>query len=371
MSDHPAPDPPGSGFIVWYDEYDEARDRARVGGKNASLGTMIAAGLPVPPGFAVTTDAYELLHDDGELVAFVNGLLDGVDHGDPALMQKLSGEIRAAIESAEVDPAVVAAIDEAYSALSARCGTDAIPVAVRSSATAEDLPDASFAGQQDTFLWVTGVDDVVANVKRCWSSMFTDRAIVYRHEMGFEHVHVAMSVGVQKMVDPRASGVAFTLNPLTGDRSQVAIDASWGLGEAVVSGEVTPDNFLFDKVLREVIERTISPKLIEYALDGETVRRREVEADRQNRQCLSDDEICAVATMARRAETHYGTPMDVEWALDKHLPDGENIILLQARPETVWSRKPVKPVSSGYDPMRSIISTLTAPLDKKKSEHPS
>ena len=184
--------------------------------------------------------------------------------------------------------------------------------------------------------------------------------------MGFADEAIAMSVGVQKMVDPRAAGVAFTLNPLTGDRTQVAIDASWGLGETVVSGEVTPDNFLVDKVLRQVVGRIISDKHIEMRRTGETVEAVEVDADRRNAQCISDDEICAVAAMARRAEKHYGCPQDVEWALDQHLPDGENIVLLQARPETVWSNKPRKSVSGDkYDALSSIVSTLTAPLTKK------
>jgi len=168
------------------------------------------------------------------------------------------------------------------------------------------------------------------------------------------------------MVDPRASGVAFTLNPTTGDRSQVAIDASWGLGEAVVSGEVTPDNFLVDKVLRCVVERKISDKHIEYRHDGVGVRPCPVEDDRRTQPCLTDEEIGDVAAMARRAEKHYGVPQDVEWALDKDLPAGENILLLQARPETVWSKKPRESVSHGtYDPLASIVSTLVAPIKKK------
>jgi pyruvate,water dikinase len=181
--------------------------------------------------------------------------------------------------------------------------------------------------------------------------------------MGYPDHGVSMSVGVQKMVDPRTSGVAFTLNPTTGDRSQVAIDASWGLGEAVVSGEVTPDNFVVDKVLRCVVERTVSDKHVEYRRNGAGVERCPVEDERRHVPCLSDEEIWAVAAMARRAEKHYGRPQDVEWALDRDLPDGENIILLQARPETVWSKQPRPSVShGGYDPMTSIVSTLVAPI---------
>lgn len=353
-----------SRFIVWFDEYTE-EDRPRVGGKNASLGSMIAAGLPVPPGFAVTTDAYETLRTHPDLVAHVRGLLDPLDVDDSRLLQKVAAEIRDAIIALPIDEDIEREIRTAYAQLSAHCGTDAIGVAVRSSATAEDLPDASFAGQQDTYLWVTGATAVVEHVRRCWASIFTDRAIAYREQFGYDYRQISMSVGVQKMVDPRAAGVAFTLNPTTGDRSQVAIDASWGLGEAVVSGEVTPDNFLVDKVLRAVVDRSIGDKAIEYRRVGDAVQVCDVEDERRGVPCLTDDEICAVAAMARRAERHYGRPQDVEWAIDRDLPDGENVILLQARPETVWSKAPRASISDGaYDPMRSIVSTLVSPLHR-------
>jgi pyruvate, water dikinase len=198
----------------------------------------------------------------------VNRAVKEIDLRDPVGLRRTSHFIRSLIEAVPMDPDIEAAIRASYRALCERCGVDDVPVAVRSSATAEDLPDASFAGQQDTFLWITGADAVVENVKRCWSSIFTDRAISYRHETGHDHEIISMSVGIQKMVEPKAAGVAFTLNPSDGDRSQVAIDASWGFGEAVVSGEVTPDNFLVDKVLLEIVKRTISPKVTEYRLNG-------------------------------------------------------------------------------------------------------
>lgn len=354
-------------FVLWFEDYRE-EDRPRVGGKNASLGTMMAAGLPVPPGFAVTTEAYDLLRGATEVRACINDHLAHLDLDDARMVRKVAAQVREAMESIAIDPRVEEAVATAYEALGARCGVTDVPVAVRSSATAEDLPDASFAGQQDTYLWVTGADDVVQHVRRCWSSVFTDRAITYRHRMGFDDELINMSVGVQKMVDPRAAGVAFTLNPQNGDRSQVAIDASWGLGEAVVSGEVTPDNFLVDKVLRSVVRRTISHKHIEYRLDEGAVRPCEVEADRADAPCVTDEELTAVAEMARRAERHYGCPQDVEWAIDRHLADGDNVILLQARPETVWSRKaPRRVAPGGYDAMTSIVSTLVRPLQAGKN----
>jgi pyruvate,water dikinase len=351
-----------SEYVVWFDDYDDERDRCRVGGKNASLGSMIAAGLPVPPGFAVTTDAYDLLRTHEDLRAAIDAALAEVDFADPSGLRRVSATVRGLIDDVTLDAGVEHAIRTSYRELSQRCGLEAVPVAVRSSATAEDLPDASFAGQQDTFLWITGADAVVDHVRRCWSSIFTDRAIAYRHGMGYDHQVISMSVGVQKMVDPRCAGVAFTLNPRNGDRSQVAIDASWGLGEAVVSGEVTPDSFLVDKVLRTIVDRVVSPKAIEYRRDGDGVVKCHVDAERRDVPCITDEEICAVAAMARRAERHYRCPQDVEWAIDRHLPDGDNVILLQARPETVWSRRPKRPIATeAYDPMRSIVSTLISP----------
>jgi len=355
--------------IVWFDRYDRDEHRSFVGGKNSSLGEMMMAELPVPPGFAITTNAYEQMWGDKALVDDINGLLRSIDHDDFVGNIKISNEIRARIEQVPVSDEVATDISEAYEALCSHCEVEDLPVAVRSSATAEDLPDASFAGQQDTYLWIRSADDVIHHVRRCWSSIFTDRAIAYRHAMGYLHQTIAMSVGVQKMIDPIAAGVAFTLNPTNGDRSQVAIDAAWGLGEAVVSGEVTPDNFLVDKVLREVVKREISDKHIEYRLTPEgVVEKLPVEDARRNEPSVSDEDLVGIAILARRAEKHYGCPQDVEWALDRHLPSGENVVMLQSRPETVWSQQAVKPISrSGRDMMSSIVSTLVSPLHDRST----
>jgi pyruvate, water dikinase len=359
-----APSGVSSEYVLWFEEYTDA-DRARVGGKNSSLGTMMQAGLPVPPGFAVTTDAYETLKRDPDTRGEVIGLLSQVNHADSPGMREISNQVRKIIEQIPLEPQIEISVRHAYSQLEERCGLSEVPVAVRSSATAEDLPDASFAGQQDTFLWITGADQVVEAMRRCWSSIYTDRAISYRHETGHDHDVISMSVGIQKMVDPKVAGVAFTLNPENGDRSQVAIDASWGLGEAVVSGEVTPDNFLVDKVVGEIVRRIISPKQIEYRVENGGVAKCDVEPDRQSVPCIEDDELKAIAAMARRAERHYGCPQDVEWAIDRHLPTGENVILLQARPETVWSRKQAVPIADGRDPISSIVSTLMTPMHSR------
>jgi pyruvate,water dikinase len=351
-------------FIVWFDDYAHT-DRPRVGGKVASLGEMIAAELPVPPGYAITTAAYENLKEDAQLAKEVRSTLAEVDHTRPAELREISKRVRGLIESIPIPPEIESYIKESYARLCEICGVEDVPVAVRSSATAEDLPDASFAGQQDTYLWIMGADNVVENVSRCWSSMFTDRAISYRHETGHDHEMISMSVAIQKMVQPRAAGVAFTLNPSDGDRSQIAIDSAWGFGEGVVSGEVTPDNFLVDKVIMEIVSRTISPKHIEYALVDGTVATIEVESSRQIQPSLTDEEIKAVAIMAKRAERHYGLPQDVEWAIDHQLPDGDSVILLQSRPETVWSRKKRKVVASGPGGIADIVSTLLSPVHSR------
>jgi pyruvate,water dikinase len=354
-------------FVCWLDGYHPAQ-RTRLGGKNASLGELLAAGLPVPPGFAVTVDAYHTVRSHPEVRQAVTGLLDEVDLGDPAGLEELSAAIRRRIEQVPLDDGVAAAVRAAYNQLCDRCACDPVPVAVRSSATSEDLPDASFAGEHDTYLWVRGPEDVLRHLSRCWSSLFTARAIAYRRERGYDHDVVAMSVGVQKMVRPTASGVAFTLNPRDGDRSQVAVEAAWGFGEGIVSGEVTPDSFLVDKVLGEIVQRTISDKAVEYRLgDDDRVERVAVDPDRRTAPSLTDDQVKAVARLARRAERHYRCPQDVEWALDADLPADQAVTLLQARPETVWSRRAATPVTAATDPMASIVATLLSPLHTRRS----
>jgi len=344
--------------ILWFEKYQPA-DAPVLGGKNASLGTMLGAGLPVPPGFAVSADCYRKTLADGGLTGQLDALIAAVDPRDPGSVTAAGTRARALIGSVQMPADLGGAIRAAYAELCARCGGGDVPVAVRSSATCEDQPDASFAGEHDTYLWVRGGDAVADGVLRCWASLFTDRGIAYRLERGYGRASVAMSVGVQQMVRPRTAGVAFTLNPLDGDRSQIAIDASWGFGEAVVSGEVTPDNFLVDKVMGTVTRRTISAKTLEYRLTaGDAVTAVPVEAARQSVPCLSDDEIQAVARLARRAEKHYRCPQDVEWAIDAASDD---VLLLQSRPETVWSRRARPAATCTADPITSMVQTLLHP----------
>jgi pyruvate,water dikinase len=253
----------------------------------------------------------------------------------------MSARIRTDIESCPVPAEARAQTVAAYEALQSRFDTP-VPVAVRSSATAEDLPEASFAGQQDTYLWLEGFDAVGEHIRKCWASLYTSRAIIYRLKNGIPNEGLSMAVVVQKMVNAKASGVAMTLDPTNGDRSKITIDASYGVGEMVVSGQVTPDNIVLDKVTLAPVSEHLGEKHAELVPDP-TARRlveREVDADRRARRCLTDAELTAVATLAKRAEKHYKCPQDIEWALDHDLPDGENLLLLQARPETVHSAKP-------------------------------
>jgi pyruvate, water dikinase len=346
--------------IAWFDRHNPANEPV-LGGKNTSLGILTMAGLPVPPGFAVTARAYRKAFEETGIVAHLESLMAELDPTDAAQLTTTGTTARDLVVNAGLPAWLVDEVHSAYAVLSKRCGSTDLPVAVRSSATCEDQPDASFAGEHDTYLWIRSAEEVTAHLLRCWASLYTDRAIAYRRKVNYPEAGAAMSVGIQQMVLPRAAGVAFTLNPLDGDRSQIAIDASWGLGEAVVSGSVTPDSFLVDKVLGEITRRVISPKTVEHTLDdNDHVVEVEVDEARRNVACVSDEEVRAIAKLARRAEKHYGTPHDVEGAIDPLLPEGETVVLLQSRPETVWSRRTREHVDHN-DMFRSMVDVLLDP----------
>lgn len=311
-----------------------------VGGKNASLGEMLKAGIRVPPGFAITTDSYLELITAAGIAGEIQGILAPVNPDDVASLDDASARIQTLIANAPLPPAIARAVEEHYCRLCEQCCVDDLPVAVRSSATAEDLPNASFAGQQDTYLWIKGIDSVNQMAQKCWASLFTARAISYRMKMNFPHDKVLISVGVQKMVNSRTSGVMFTINPLNGDPSKVVVEGSWGFGEAVVSGAVTPDKYVVDKVCNEVNERTISTKVIECVYEpGEGVVHRDVPSDRQTIPCLENRELMELVRVARLIEDHYERPMDIEWAIDRDLSFPDNVFIVQSRPETIWSQK--------------------------------
>lgn len=324
-----------------------------VGGKNASLGEMINAGIRVPPGFAVTTDSYLAFVTGAGIRNRIFDILSGLKQNNIDSLNKTSAEIQDLIKNSAMSDEIGTAIGEGYAQLCEKCRTEIVPVAVRSSATAEDLPTASFAGQQDTYLWIKRPEKVINSVQQCWASLFTPRAIDYRAKNNFPHENVLISVGVQKMVNSRAAGVMFTLNPTNGDPSRVVIEGSWGLGETVVSGSVNPDKFVVDKVVMEINERTLSAKHIECVFDedkGEVVNK-EVASDKQCECCLEDREIKELAFIGKKIEAHYGQAMDIEWAIDRDLPFPENIFIVQARPETVWAQRKKESVigqKSGY-----------------------
>ncbi|MEM2080661.1 MAG: phosphoenolpyruvate synthase [Candidatus Bathyarchaeia archaeon] len=332
-------------FIIWFENLRNT-DVPLVGGKNASLGEMIHAGLPVPPGFAVTAYAYETFLKQTRIAEMIYKVIKETvtDPNDPQQYSVASEKIRALIETSQMPKEIENAIKSAYKELNSRLKLQDAFVAVRSSATAEDLPDASFAGQQETYLNVRGTADLLEKIVKCWSSLFTPRAIFYRNEKGFAHEKVLISVGVQKMVNSRAAGVMFTINPVTGNRDEIVIEGNYGLGETVVSGAVNPDDFIVDKNTLKIKERRIARKTVQYIRDvntGKTVHS-EVPEQKQKEPCISDEEVIKLAEIAKQIEKHYGKPMDIEWAIDQDLSFPQNIFVVQARPETVWSAKPVE-----------------------------
>ena len=329
-------------LVIWFEGLRKT-DIPSVGGKNANLGEMINAGIPVPPGFAITAFSYKKFIEETGISAKIYEIIkeNVTNPNDPAQYEIASKKIRGLIESTPMPRDISEAIKSAYEELCKRLNFKDVFVAVRSSATAEDLADASFAGQQETFLNTRGLNEVLEKTVKCWSSLFTPRAIFYRTEKGFAHEKVFISVGVQKMVNSRAAGVMFTLDPVTGDLEHIVIEGNHGLGEAVVSGAVTPDDFVVDKRTMKVIERRIAKKTVQYLRDpntGKTVHA-EVPADKQSQPCVSDDEIQKLAELANRIEQHYGKQQDIEWAIDRDLAYPGNIFIVQSRPETVWSQK--------------------------------
>ncbi|MEM4021096.1 MAG: phosphoenolpyruvate synthase [Nitrososphaerota archaeon] len=336
-------------LILWFEELGK-EDVPLVGGKCANLGEMINAGIPVPPGFAITAYAYKRFIEETGIAQKIYDILDETitDPRNPAQYEEASKKIRKLIESTPIPKEIRDAIVEAYRELSKKIGVKDAYVAVRSSATAEDLPGASFAGQQETYLNVRGEDDLLESVRKCWSSLFTPRAIFYRTEKGFRHEKVLISVAVQKMVNSRSAGVMFTIHPVTGDRNIIVIESVWGLGEAIVSGAVTPDHFEVDKNTLRILAKNIVKKEVEYVRDpktGKTIHAK-VPPERQDTPSLTDEEVVELARIAKLIEQHYGTPQDIEFAVDRDLAFPQSIFIVQSRPETVWSMKEVEATAS-------------------------
>jgi len=337
--------------VSWFADI-SLRDRPAVGGKGGSLGELTRAGIEVPPGFVVRTCAFDrflsVLETQGPIRTRVEALQEQELEG----IKSLSGQLRARFEKVplpgdlqvEIAAANAELCDEASGA----------PLAIRSSATTEDAEDASFAGLQDTYLWVTGAQAALDSVRSCWASLYSAPSIAYRRKHGIPEIGVSMAVVVQRMVDARSSGVMFTRSPLTGDRSVITIEGAWGLGSAVVSGEVTPDRFVIAKITGEISVREIRDKHVRHAPapGGGTVELENPE-DLRHAPCVSDGELAALRDIARNVERHYGRPQDIEWAIDR----SGKILLLQSRPETVWSARDHAPVAKPEtNPLRHVMN---------------
>jgi pyruvate, water dikinase len=337
--------------ISWFADITLA-DRATVGGKGGSLGELTRANISVPPGFVVTTQGFERVLAELESESRIRSRVEALSLQDLKGIRLLSEEVRTRVKSAPLPEDVCADIVVAHEEL---CGPDlSLPLAVRSSATAEDSDEASFAGLQDTFLWVKGAEAVLEYVRSCWASLYSVPSISYRLKDGTPENGVAIAVVVQKMVDARSAGVMFTRSPLTGDRSVITIESAWGLGSAVLSGEVTPDRFVIGKITGQISVRDFSDKRIQ-DVPSESGGIRQVETPEELRRVpsISDEELKALAEIGRRVERHYGKPQDIEWALDR----SGGILLLQSRPETVWSQKDKAPVSKPMqNPLEHVMN---------------
>ena len=338
--------------ISWFADL-SLKDRSHVGGKGGSLGELRRAAVAVPPGFVVRTAAFERFLGTLEAGEPVRARIEALSADDLPAITACSAALRRRFEQTALPLDVAEEILAAHAALSGPRGVAA--VAVRSSATAEDAIDASFAGLQDTYLWVRSAADVLRKVRSCWASLYSVESLTYRRNRGLAEDSMAMAVVVQVMVDARTAGVMFTRSPTTGDRSVVTIESSWGLGSAVVGGEVTPDRWVIGKVTGEIAVRDISDKAIRHAPapDGgvETVP---VDDGARRVPCLSDSELRNLCDIGRRVERHYGRAQDIEWAIEQS--DGE-VYLLQSRPETVWSAKEAVPVARAADnPISHVMS---------------
>src|SRR3989454_496154 len=326
-------------IVVWLENV-RKEDVHIVGGKCANLGELTAKGVTVPPGFAVTADAFRRFLEETKIGEVIQKTLTSSNGPrDPKQYEEASEEIRKIIESAPMPSDIANEVRSAYRDLERKTSNPQVKVAVRSSATSEDLPDASFAGQQDTYLNVKGEEALVHYVQKCWSSLYTPRAIFYREEKGFPHEKVLISVGVQKMVDSEVSGVIFTLDPVNGDPSKIIIESSWGLGEALVAGVVRPDRIIVDKGTLQIVHKEIVPKMVEHVPNHETglTMEREVPAERRNAASLGDEQVVKLARLAQDIEDHYQTPQDIEFAVERS-KSGQKVYVVQTRPETFWAR---------------------------------
>jgi len=332
-------------FIRWFSDIALAH-RPLVGGKGANLGELTRAGVQTPPGFVVTTEAFEHHLAACDADGSIRASISAARADDLETLGRLSESAWRRIEQAGLPQALAAQIQTAWERL---CGGEiSCPLAVRSSATGEDSIEASFAGLQQTYLWICGWQAVEQALRSCWASLYSVEAVSYRRHRGMSEERMAMGVVIQRMVNARASGVMFTRSPTTGDRSVIAIEGSWGLGSCVVSGEVTPDKFVVSKVTGEVLHRTVSHKSMRHVPDLPRggVRSEAVPEQAQGAPCVSDAEIAELVRIAKHLERHYDCPQDIEWAVEDAEEARPRIYLLQSRPETIWARREKAPAAT-------------------------
>jgi phosphoenolpyruvate synthase/pyruvate phosphate dikinase len=315
------------------------------GGKSSTLGELIAAEIPVPPGFAVSTTAFHAFVDGAGLAGMIASETKRMSLDDVDSVGATSHVISEAMRSAPVPDVVRDEVAHCYAELAQQVGIDAPAVAVRSSALGEDSQDATFAGQQESYLWVRDADQVCGAMRDCWVSLYSPPALTYRARLGRETGEPAMGVAVQLMVDASVSGVMFTCNPVSGDPSMVAVNASWGLGLAVVGGEVTPDDYLVSKVTGEIVREHVHGKDVEYVPDpgGRGAVRVDVPADRREIACLGRPALDALVELGRRIERYFGSHQDVEWAIARGRDLPGSLYVVQSRPVTALPQRAAPP----------------------------
>ncbi|MGH9116883.1 MAG: PEP/pyruvate-binding domain-containing protein [Acidimicrobiales bacterium] len=357
---------PGAVDDIWWLTETVEPDRSLIGGKASGLTMLLRAGARVPPGFVVTTAAFRRALPErvrAELAVRIEALPP-----EPSMkrLDRLGAELRALVFEAAARHPGRAAIGAAYERLCRVVGEHPAAVAVRSSSAAEDAAGASFAGEYDSYLWVAGEDDVQERIRQCWASLFTARAIDYRRRGAV--ADEAMAVLVQQMVPARAAGVLMTLNPANGDRSKIAIESVWGLGEPLVSGRVNPDRFLVDKVTGDIVKRELASKPTELVADtgGCGVTTNEIEPERRDVASLSDGQLAELRRIGRSIEGFARSPQDVEFATSGPAPD--EVFIVQTRPETVWSRRPRPAVTApgGGGAVEAVVSTLVGIADRTR-----
>jgi pyruvate, water dikinase len=361
MSAQPAP-------VVWFDDV-VGDARALVGGKSASLVEMRRASFPVPPGFAITVSAFEQFGEETGVNAQIERIVAAIEPDSMQSLRVASEQIQALAEDVRLPADLLRQIEREYQRMAQETGEDEPAVAVRSSAVGEDSAEASFAGQQETYLWVQGIWEVEQAVRRCWASYFSPPALSYRARLSVRNPGlstVGMSVAVQQMVDADVAGVMFTRSPTTDDRSIVAIEAGLGLGVSVVGGEVTPDDIWVNKVTREIVKRKPGHKQLRYVPDRESggTRCEEVPEDQATGLCLDDDTAKRLAEYGVQLERHHGAAQDIEWALTWS-EDSPKLVLLQSRPITT-ARKRSEPVATPLPSRTDYVLRQLLASSKKK-----